>query len=417
MAPNDRYFVKYRGFPTWHERWVLAIIDGRLYLIATPDFDLYPELASITNPDIEEMRFGGPCGRGRMRLPHGVRAAYQFDAVPVAQARDLLREGEALAAAERRRLGVETPRAVVAVGGGVAAGAVAGGAVLPLAGGAAAAAGVHDGGAAAVRGVAPAGVWRVMETSGRLNVGDRHLPSPTAVTRADRGIDDVDGRVVVIGQALEGESALDFAERVVGRGFVTVADTDARVLPIQTRAGDGKRERTWPSVCDSVKACALPDFAVTGPRTAEWCLRYLQRQQMHPDDYHIRWRQRHKLGPADWGVTAHQTGMRCLAIAGCSDQLDLPNLAVIEHILRECQMCEHHYRQIEKDLDDKQRRDKKVGGMPMDEADLFLGVSKSMHDTMVCPELQEFIAKALERDANIQKQTRKAREERTLARK
>ena len=92
--------------------------------------------------------------------------------------------------------------------------------------------------------------------------------------------------------------------------------------------------------------------------------------------------------------------------------MDLPNLAMIEHTFREAQMVEHRYRQIEKDHDDKQRRDKKTGGVAMDEAELFLGVSKSMHDTMVCPDLQEFIAKALERDANIQNQTRKAREER-----
>ncbi len=55
--------------------------------------------------------------------------------------------------------------------------------------------------------------------------------------------------------------------------------------------------------------------------------------------------------------------------------------------------------------------------MAADEAELLFGVSKSMHDTMVRPELQEVIAEALERDANIQKQTKKACEEQALARK
>ena len=58
-----------------------------------------------------------------------------------------------------------------------------------------------------------------------------------------------------------------------------------------------------------------------------------------------------------------------------------------------------------------------MGGLPSDEMEMFLGVSKSVYNVMVAPDLQEWIGKQLERDANIAKQTRKAREERTLARK
>ena len=47
----------------------------------------------------------------------------------------------------------------------------------------------------------------------------------------------------------------------------------------------------------------------------------------------------------------------------------------------------------------------------------FLGQSKSAWDCMVAPALTEHVAKNLERDAGIAKQTRKAREERALARK
>ncbi len=138
---------------------------------------------------------------------------------------------------------------------------------------------------------------------------------------------------------------------------------------------------------------------------------------MHPDDYRQRWRSRFKLTEADWSVSAHQACLRSLALAGCSDQLDLVNLAICESLFREIQAGEHHYRQAERDQEGKARKDKKHAGVPADEMDLFLDVGKSSYDCMVCPMIQEHIAKTFERDANIVKQTRKAREERALARK
>ena len=69
--------------------------------------------------------------------------------------------------------------------------------------------------------------------------------------------------------------------------------------------------------------------------------------------------------------------MRVMAIGGCSDLCDLPNLALIEDLCREAQMVEHHYRNVERDLEEKQRKDKKMSGLPIDEAELFLGASKS----------------------------------------
>lgn len=193
----------------------------------------------------------------------------------------------------------------------------------------------------------------------------------------------------------------------------------ARVLPVYFRAGDGKRERTWQSVCETVQSAVIDDFPLRGPRTAMWCLRYLARQQMHPDDYHLRVKQRFKLHVSDWGVSQHQLAMTAVAIACCSDQVDLPNVGTIQHLLREAQMVEYHYRGVERDLEDKSRREKKGGGngLPAEEADLFLGAHQSPSDCMVCPDLTEWISKQLERESQIQKQVRQAREERAMARK
>ena len=144
---------------------------------------------------------------------------------------------------------------------------------------------------------------------------------------------------------------------------------------------------------------------------------FLRRQQMHPEDYHRQWRTRHGLSGVDWGVTAHASALRAVALAGCCDQLDLPNLSVIEHLLRDGQMVEYHYKNVEREKEDKLRRDKKVTGPTIDESELFLGVGKSAYESMICPDLTDWIAKQLERDANIIKSTRKAREERAQSRK
>ena len=53
--------------------------------------------------------------------------------------------------------------------------------------------------------------------------------------------------------------------------------------------------------------------------------------------------------------------------------------------------------------------------LPLDEIEYFQGSNKTPYDSMICPELAEWISKQAERDSTIAKQTRKAREERALA--
>ena len=167
---------------------------------------------------------------------------------------------------------------------------------------------------------------------------------------------------------------------------------------------------------DAAEAVRVDSFGVAPPRAAEWCIRFLQRQQVHPDDYHGAWRTRHKLAGNGYGVQTHAQALRCIAVAGCLDQLDLPNLAVIEHLFRQVQLVEYYYRERQRASEDKQFKDKKSVGVSSEEVELFLGGSKSGLESMICPDLMQHIAKELEREASINKQTRKAREERALLR-
>ncbi len=103
-------------------------------------------------------------------------------------------------------------------------------------------------------------------------------------------------------------------------------------------------------------------------------------------------------------------------MAGCADQLDLPNLACVEHLMREAQMVEYHYKNLERDHDAKGAKGK-GGGLAVEEVELFLGGGKSHFEAMVAPDLVEYVAKNLERESSILKQSRRAREEHALARK
>ena len=121
-----------------------------------------------------------------------------------------------------------------------------------------------------------------------------------------------------------------------------------------------------------------------------------------------------EIGEADFGVLEHEAIMRMIHHLAEYDQMDMTNLAGVEVMLRRAQMIEHFHRE--------RQRLEAVGGkekLPIDreEADIFMGTVGGETSLMVCPTLVSHIAKELERQSAIDKQARKAREERALRRK
>jgi len=112
----------------------------------------------------------------------------------------------------------------------------------------------------------------------------------------------------------------------------------------------------------------------------------------------------------------------------CWDGANLPNLAGVEPAMRRCQLIEYVYRmELEDGSDTKTQGDgggdsKKSKGRGrgrgllhhafIDESAIFTGTSREFGDAMVCPELLSHVGAEIERDANVLKQVRKAREER-----
>lgn len=94
----------------------------------------------------------------------------------------------------------------------------------------------------------------------------------------------------------------------------------------------------------------------------------------------------------------------------------MSNICALEHVLREAQLVEYCYHNQERDNEERTRKQSKAGGPGATEIDLFRGSLKGSNQSMICPELTEWIGRQFERDVNIMKQTRKAREEPALVR-
>ena len=137
--------------------------------------------------------------------------------------------------------------------------------------------------------------------------------------------------------------------------------------------------------------------------------------------YHQWWQQSMFLSSSDPLVKLHNLGCQALEFAGTFDCLDVTNLVCLEYVLREVQKIEHEFR----NADDGHHTGK--GGRGPTGGDLarsgaifdqdagFCGLPRDKGQIMCSPALLEFTANELAVSTNVQKQLRKADEERALA--
>ena len=114
--------------------------------------------------------------------------------------------------------------------------------------------------------------------------------------------------------------------------------------------------------------------------------------------------------------------MKILDKLGRYDGLDLSNLAGVEMAFRRAQLIEYFYSERGpgggKGSGKGKKEDKKEeGGLYQMEASIFSGSHKEFGDTMVAPDLMDYVSREVEREASIMKQVRKAREERAAVNK
>ena len=341
----------------------------------TPDFETYAEQISLENTDLAGYRVGAGG-----QLPAGVTPAnsYQFRQMPdAAMMAQLRRDAQHAAAA----------MAVILGGGGMGAAPV-----VPV--------------QAAVAPVGADEVWVRVETSGDQLRGTEVV---------------LDGSEVVHGDiAIKFENGKGYAIRRMARSTVEKykgleAAADARLLSMNFQGVD-RAERQWRDVSKEIHEEKFTDWAVPGPRTTEWCVRFLNRRNGGPSDHHRWWMQNHSLKSDAWGVAEHENLMKIIDKLGRFDGLDLANLAGVELAFRRLQLIEFVYSERGpgggKGSGKPDKKMDTMTSMQNYEATIFSGAHKEFGDTMVAPQLLEFVAKEVEGEAAVLKQVRKAREER-----
>jgi len=122
--------------------------------------------------------------------------------------------------------------------------------------------------------------------------------------------------------------------------------------------------------------------------------------------HHTAWRTAAKLTTSDAGVSLHEVASKALQAACCYDQLNVGELACMEILSRSIQMTEYRWR--ERIVGNSTSHD--------DEAFLFLGADPCRGNLCVSPRLFSHIGGEMAKEAAINKEARKAREERALLR-
>ena len=267
-SEGDFGYVHYgenrRGRGLFHQRMLIGYVDGKDWVIVTPDFDVYVEDFTINDDGAQAVRFGPPTGA----LPAGLVATQIYMFRPVlsrARKAALLSEGQRLAAIEKARRGLPQGRGASAANSG-------GASADPI----------HkkiDVDVELSDGVPPKGwAWHCLEEMPALDLtyGDQVEVGPGASDaslhsrQGKRGILEMSGMTFFA-------MLLETSNRADPVGLLSEwRGSDLRVLPVKLKAGN--RLRDWSAIVDDSKEHEFDDWAMDKPRTTRWCMQYLMKE-------------------------------------------------------------------------------------------------------------------------------------------
>ena len=87
------------------------------------------------------------------------------------------------------------------------------------------------------------------------------------------------------------------------------------MLDLEFRANE-RVVRNWREVCQLLTVAKLEGWPILGPRTCEWCCRFLNRRNGGPMDCHRFFRALYTLERGDWGLEIHELALRTLERVG-----------------------------------------------------------------------------------------------------
>ena len=170
------------------------------------------------------------------------------------------------------------------------------------------------------------------------------------------------------------------------------------------------------ALAEAVAVCTEHDLGweVAGPRTAKWCLSYLCVEGLGFEAHHERFRTLCKLDSTTyttWGVQEHFQISMFLRQLVQVDALDGFNCLGVELMFRRLQTIEYAHSEKAREAEARLTG----GKLALEEQHMFGSVVRQAGTLMICPQLLTHVKEELERDVQLQKNLRKAKEERELA--
>ena len=373
------------GPRVWHERWVVDHVNDENYAIVTPDQDVYIEQLSILNDDLRTLRIR-PAGGG---VPPGVNAG-EIYALPAWGAGDLARlsaQATALAVAERAHLVAPAAPVVAAAPGAVAA---AGSDDQPRAPGADAVA-------------AGSLVWVAAESCGGVRFGEVIPNVLAAAVAGGKTVHTLANGQSIFCECLGPENVSDFNNKP--------SRCDLRINAVKINSV-GTPERALGDI--AAESVEYPvKWELTGPRTSKWCLHYLSVEALGFEAHHERFRQLCKLDASAWGVQEHFQLSMVLRQLIQVDMVNACNCIGIELMFRRVQTIEYAHAEKAREAESKS-----IGGkLSLEEQYTFGSLVRQAGTLLICPKLLEHVKAEVQKDVELQKNMRKAREERELSRR
>lgn len=373
-----------------HERMILDHVSGDDYVVCTPDRDVFVEQLTVENSDLRSFRLRPSPNQ----LPPGVQAA-QVYGLPAWNAADLSGiqdEARRLAAAERAQRGV-------GAGGGAAAG---GGAVValvpPAAGGASSNSVAAPGACNLVPGVL---YWVAAESIEGIRYGEVVDGVGAPLVIGSKIVHTLhDGRQLFC-ECINESKTLEFNNRP--------SRCDGRVLSRKMNPLGTPEVPLGESVAQS-KEYDL-GWKLSGPKTAMWCLNYLAVEGLGLEGHHERFRQVCKLDSGSWGVQEHFQHSMVLRHLLQVDCLNGGSSLGIELLFRRLQTIEYAHSEKARESEAKLAG----GKLALEEQFVFGSVVRHAGTLMISPSLLSHVKEETEREVQLAKNIRKAKEERELA--
>ena len=408
MHSGEIAYLRYHGDPgVVHTRVIVGQVQDDEYMIITPDYDIYGGRAGNAQP--------GPCllmeisrwkGSPRVARSSDLRVRAD-DCCGVCSAHAGWTRGV--------RCGAGSQGPCRASAGGCSccswrsrrAPVVAGGVGGPAGGGVAAA--VVTGAAARTSGPGAGDlsgqglVWVAADSTGGFVYGAPVVGVAVAQADGARTVHTL------------GDGSQIFCMRISEGGVVNFNNRDSacdrRILEVRFNAL-GSPERPLSEVVAASKEYDMK-WKMVGPRTTLWCLSYLSVEGLGFEAHHERFRQLCKVDAGAWGIQEHFQVSMFLRQLVQVDQLDACNSYGIELMFRRVQTIEYAHSERA-----RENESRSVGGkLSLEEQYTFGSLVRQAGTLMICPSLLEHVKSEVEKDVQLSKNMRKAREERELARK